>query len=75
MQIALLIIIVILTTLYWYGIFAMKNAENIQKRALDFVVNDCLPHHESLLGKNNRSIINLLPLALNAIARGFPLYK
>ena len=53
----------------------MKNAENTQKIALGFLVNDHVSHYEDLLSRNKRCTMNLHPLASNAIARGFPLYK
>ena len=75
LQIAFFTHIAILTTVCWFNIFAMKNAENTQKIALGFLVNDHVSYYEDLLSRNKRCTMNLHPLASNAFARGFPLYK
>ena len=75
LQIAFFTHIAILTTIYCFGIFAMKNAENIQKPALGFIVNNYVSHYENLLSKTKSCTMNLRPLASNIIARVFQLYK
>lgn len=75
LQIAFFTHIAILTTIYCFGIFAMKNAENIQKPALGFIVNNYVSHYENLLSKTKRCTMNLRPLASNIIAQVFQLYK
>lgn len=75
LQIAFFTHIAILTTIYCFGIFAMKNAENVQKPALGFIVNNYVSHYENLLSKTKRCTMNLCPLASNFIARVFQLYN
>lgn len=75
LQIAFFTHIAVLTTVYCFGIFATKNAENIQKAALGFIVNNYFSRVEDLLSKTKRCTMNLRPLASNIIAPVFQLYK